>query len=244
MGDIVQGLSDFLAQGLRSDCHIIFHYPKIKNYTYLIDSLMDSFEIPKQYNVTYEVDLSWSTVHLETAIERYGKESYRCLTDSNKSKECLWFSGDYNHHSYHRFKKQWKGNSTGPILLALNHADFNKNHPIQEKFFSEKDNSALMSLVDGRKIVLLGEHYTFQNNILLIANCRYIVGIEGGWTHISHCMRAPMVIARNTRGAGKSSAVHRMHPKLVEVKTDKAFDFVSQTPPQHAIDIIANFTRN
>jgi hypothetical protein len=211
MGDIVEGISSFFTLGLDTDCHIIFHYPANHNYEKLIPSLMDAFE-PPPYNITYEIDHTWSSVTKDRGEVKFGKEKFWKKT--SQVDETVWFSGSYQKIGYWPFKRQWKGNNHGPIAFALNHKDFNANHPIVEKFFDVEENERLRGLVDNKRFFELGDHHSFELNLKIIANCKYIVGIEGGWTHVSHCMRAPFVVVTNKRKRSVSLAVHSRHPSL------------------------------
>lgn len=227
MGDIVEGISRFLRNGLKNDCHIIFHYPQNHNYEKLIPCLMDSFA-DTPFKITYELDTSWSTVHPDRAAERF-----KMKTDipTDEADEVFWFSGSYFSHRYWEFKRQWKGNLNGPILLALNHKDFNEHHPLQNKFFSVEDNNKLLSLVDNKNFFELGNHYSFENNVLLIANCSAIVGIEGGWTHVAHSMNAPFKVANNKRDPKVPYGVHSRHPCLECLDNNLIFDYLKTRKP-------------
>ena len=216
MGDIIEGVSSFYRKGLKSDCHIILHYPANHNYDKLVPQIMEAFQ-PPPFKVTYELDTSWASVTIDRGITKFGKDAFDKTTLDRD--EIAWFSGTYHKLPYWPFKDQWKGNKDGPILLALNHKDFNENHPIVSKFFSKEDDDRLRSLVDNNKFFELGEHHSFENNLKLIANCKHIVGIEGGWTHVSHCMNAPFVIATNKRSLKIPLAVHTQHPRLRILET-------------------------
>ena len=212
MGDIIASLSLFYSKYLKSDCHLIFHYPDGHGYSQLIQSIMQSLERPP-FQVSYEIDYSWSTVGEDTAVDKFGVEGKWGETTSEAS--TVWFfTGTYKKHLYWPFKTLWGGDIKGPVALSINHEDFNEHHPIISKFFSTEDNQYLMSLVDNKNFFLLGEHHDYQTNLDIIAKCRYVLGIEGGWTHVTNAMRAPFVVITNKRDPVAPAKVHSGHPNL------------------------------
>lgn len=223
MGDILSTISKFLTHGVKTDCHIIFHYPFGHNYDVLVPALMESFA-PTPYTITYEVKYSDFSVSLDKCVSIFGEEKHEVAT--NEADHTWWFSGKFHHTDrYYKFKTLWRGNTAGPIALALNHKDFNENHPIKEKFFSPHTNDALLKLVDNKNFFLLGDHRTFEENVDILSQCRYAVGIEGGWTHVTHSMRMPFIIAANERRVSSNIKVHPTHPRLHCVSTEDVFKY-------------------
>ena len=212
MGDIIATLSYFLKNAVRSDCHIIFHYPANHKYKDLIDDLMLAF-CSTNFLVTYEVDETWCSVKENHGVVKFGQEGKFAVTNSTQE-NCWWFTGTYFDHLYHPFIKTWMSNKDGPIALALNHESFNKNHPILDKFFSEEDDAFLKSLVDNKNYFSLGLDHSFERNLEILSSCRYVLGIEGGWTHASNATRTPFICVANKRAPRAPAKVHSGHPNL------------------------------
>lgn len=224
MGDIIATLSYFLKNAVRSDCHIIFHYPPNHKYKELIDDIMLAF-CSTNFIVTYEVDESWFSVKENRGIERFGQVGRFAATNSSLE-NCWWFTGTYIHHVYHPFKTTWKSNKDGPIALALNHEAFNKTHPIIDKFFSDEDDQRLRKLVDNKNYFSLGLEHSFQRNLEILSSCRYVLGIEGGWTHASNATRTPFICVANKRDPRAPAKVHGGHPHLEIIPASRIDSFL------------------
>lgn len=228
MGDIVATLSHFLKTAVKSNCHVIFHYPPDHGYPRLIKQLMDAFsETP--YKITYEVDLTWYSVSEKAGTEKFGADGRLADTLSN-IEPVSWFTGTFYAEEYHPFKRTWKRNHTGPIALALNHEFYDDKHPLADKFFDRKTNEQLLRLVDNKKYFSLGQHHSFENNVAVLANCRYAVGIEGGWTHICNAMRVPFICVTNKRKTSAPQKVHAGHPCLKIIETSEMMPYINGIP--------------
>ena len=228
MGDIVATLSYFLKTAVKSDCHIIFHYPPDHGYPKLIKKLMDAFS-DTPYKITYEVNMKWYSVSDKGGISKFGEDGQ--FGDTLCEYEpTWWFTGTYFPGAYHPFERVWKENRTGPIALALNHEFFNQYHPIASKFFNEKINAQLLKKVDNKNYFSLGQHHTFENNVAVLANCRYVVGIEGGWTHVCNAMRVPFICVTNERHASAPLKVHAGHPCLKVIQTNEMMPYINGIP--------------
>lgn len=115
-------------------------------------------------------------------------------------------------HLYWPSKKKWLGDKNGPIGLYINH-----NHQKLEnqlKFFNDQDNLDLLCLIDNKNYFHLGKSHTFEENLDIMSKCRYVIGLEGGWTHISNSMRAPYIICANQRPLNEIKMYHSKHPDL------------------------------
>lgn len=221
LGDVICGLSALL-KTIKSDTHIKFCYPgdvPTYNYKVIFDTLMNNFELPP-FNITHEYDSSWYTIDERKAIKLFGAE--------NKGKT-WWFSYTGNRTVYTPFKKKWEGNSRGPIALSLNYDEFKDNphnHLYGEKFFNKNINDMLMSLIDNKNYFLLDRHTTLQGCIDILAKCRYALGIEGAYTHLSNCTRTPYIIVRNDHKLKTITNCHHTHPALKVIETDSVGDYL------------------
>ena len=163
--------------------------------------------------VTYEVDETWFSIKENQGVVKFGQSGKEATTTSSLENG-WWFTGTFFHHVYHPFKTTWRSNKDGPIALALNHEFFNKNHPILDKFFSDKDDQRLRKLVDNKNYFNLGLEHSFEHNLEILSTCRYVLGIEGGWTHASNATRTPFICVANKRAPRAPAKVHSGHPNL------------------------------
>lgn len=231
MGDFIASTSFFLTYKLKEDSHIIFHIPTTnRGYELRVAAVISMFEnIP--YNVTYEFDNSGSS---GTGFnDGEGLSSKYCLlafTAFNKIPNKNKCNFIYRHdtasteHLYWPSKKKWEANQNGPIGIYLNHEY--QNLEVSSKFFNEQDNLFLNSLIDNHNYFSLGQTHTFEENIDIMSKCRYIIGLEGGWTHASHSMRVPYIICANQRPLNEIKKFHSKHPNLQIIDTQNMRDFL------------------
>lgn len=243
LGDLVASTSFLFTHELREDSHIIFHIPKIKydctgyeqqrqqNYSNAgssrITAVLDLLENPL-YTLTYEFDdsdivardinyIRPSTVaSIHQSFDHYMK-----LPNKNQYKFIFRHETRCTEHLYWPSKKQWEANLNGPIGIYLNH-----ELEVGPKFFNEQDNIFLHSLIDNQNYFSLGQPRTFEENIDIMSKCRYIIGNEGGWTHVSHSMRVPYIICANQRPINEIKKFHSKHPNLQIIDTKNMRDFL------------------
>lgn len=231
MGDFVASTSFFLTHKLNEDAHIVFHIPTTnRGYELRIAAVISMFEnIP--YNVTYEFDNSGSSgVGLHDGDGVSSKYCLSAFSDFNKITNKNQYKFIYRHESFstqHRYwpsKIKWEANKNGPIGIYLNHEY--QNLEVSSKFFNEQDNLFLHSLIDNHNYFSLGQPRTFQENLDIMAKCRYVIGLEGGWTHVSHSMRVPYIICANQRPLNEIKKFHSKHPNLQIIDTENMRDFL------------------
>lgn len=231
MGDVVSATSHFIKHLLKSDCHLIHHFPpKIPTYDYedLIPDLMSEWS-EGPYKLTHEVDTSWYSIKPSDCVQHFGNQGKSQPTTSDV--DPLWFYRDLSQEQYWPFKTQWLRDYNGPIAIAPNHEFFIKeSYPkghLFDKFFTDEDNDFLLSLIDGKNFIHLGTHYTFKQNIEIMSKCRYVLGVEGGWTHISNAMDVPFIIVANKRGAKAPLKVHSGHRRLRVIETNQMREYLT-----------------
>lgn len=215
MGDIIGTLSFMLKFKVRSDSHVIFHYPPDLGYDKLLPDIMNSFE-DTPFKVTWEVVHDWYNIKEKAAVNKFGKQ-YQNSSSLVEGDPVWFFTGTFIAHAYWMYKTKWQGNTRGPIALVLNHEFFGPEHPLPDKFFTPEVNERLAALVDGKNFLSLGMHNTYQENLDIISRSRYILGNEGGWTHVSNSMRAPFMATINRRNPLHLQKIHGGHSSLQPV---------------------------
>jgi hypothetical protein len=125
-------------------------------------------------------------------------------------------------HRYIRFKKQWQPNEDGTIAIYLNHPHV-KAHSLenQAKFFTLAQTYSLRTLVDRNPQIYqtIGLPRSFNESVDIMSKCRYVVGIEGGWTHVAHAMNVPYYAVRNRWDIESINTIHQYHPTLEIIET-------------------------
>ena len=118
----------------------------------------------------------------------------------------------------------WLADQNGPIGVYLNH----EYQEIEEgtKFFNEQDNTFLQSLIDDKNYFSLGQPRTFEENVDIMTKCRYVIGLEGGWTHVANSMRVPYIICANQHPIDSIKKFHPNHPNLQIIDTRTMRDFL------------------
>ena len=65
----------------------------------------------------------------------------------------------------------------------------------------------------------LGLPATFAESVAIMSACRYVVGIEGGWTHVAAAMNVPYYAVRNDWYRHSIEKIHHFHPTLEIIET-------------------------
>lgn len=213
MGDFVSSTSFFLTYCFKEDSHIIFHLPiEPRQYEQLIRSVLDMWgDLP--YKLTYEFDCTGAFRNYFAALDQFTK-----LPDKDQCKFLYRHDVNCTQHAYHPSKKQWEKNVNGPIALYIDHSHQKLEN--QQKFFNKQDTVHLICLIDDKDYFCLGKHHTFEKNMDIMSKCRYVIGLEGGWTHVSNSMRVPYIICANQRPLNEIKQYHSKHPSLQIIKTD------------------------
>lgn len=231
LGDFVASTSFFITNKLTEDSHIVFHVPtENRGYESRVDVVMSMFkDIP--YIITYEFDNSGSAgAGIDDGAGLSSKHCISSFVDFNKIPNKKQYKFLYRHdtastnHLYWPSKKKWLANIDGPIGIYLNH-EFQELE-VASKFFNEADNIFLQSLIDNKNYYSLGKEHTFEENIDIISRCRYIIGLEGGWTHVTNSMRVPYIICANQRPLNEIKRFHTKHPNLQIINTQDMHKFL------------------
>ena len=243
LGDFVSSTSFLFTHNLREDSHIIFHIPKncgygspqIQNYMNTgpsrLTAVLELFENPL-HTLTYEFDDSDIVVRgiNDTLPYSSGPKVWQAFDHFIKIPNWNQYQFIFRHdtmcteHLYWPSKKKWEANQNGPIGIYLNHEY--QHLEVATKFFNEQDNLFLHSLIDNHNYFSLGQSRTFEENIDVMSKCRYIIGLEGGWTHVSHSMRVPYIICANQRPIKEIKKYHSKHPNLQIIDTKHMRDFL------------------
>lgn len=231
VGDIVSGLSLFFKRYLKTNAHFIGHFPPGHNYENTFPSIMEAFDFSNSpFKVTYEYLNTNYSINVKKGFKNFPNAApLETATDQNFN-EFVCPLNNFHNELYWPFKKKWKRDFKGPILLTLNHEHYNEHHPVFPKFFDPEINDKLRNLVDNKRIYELGVHHSFEKNLELISSSIFSIGIEGGWTHITNCMRAPFIIVRNNRSVQTNRNVHPKHPSLRIIELDKMFKYLKINP--------------
>jgi hypothetical protein len=231
MGDFVASTSFFLRFKLKEDSHIVFHIPKEnRGYEQRITSVIKMFE-DAPYNLTYEFDNSGSAgVGYDDGAGLSSKHCVSSFADFYKNPNKNKYKFIYRHdsasteHQYWPSKTKWEANQNGPIGIYLNHEY--QEIEVGSKFFNEQDNLFLHSLIDNHNYFSLGQPRSFEENVDIMSKCRYVIGLEGGWTHVSHSMGVPYIICANQRPLNEIKKFHPKHPNLQIIDTQNMRDFL------------------
>jgi hypothetical protein len=225
LGDFVSSTSFLFTYEIKEDSHIIFHVPKIKydsrGYEQRVIAVLN-FLKNTPYNLTYEFDNS-DIVTGDNGVRPSGPNigtsfaHFMKITNKTQCKFVYRHGTRCTEHVYWPSKIKWEANQDGPIGIYLNH----EYQEMEEgtKFFNEQDNLFLQSLIDDRNYFSLGYPRTFEENVDIMAKCRYVIGLEGGWTHVSNSMRIPYIICANQRPLDSIKSFHSKHPNLQIIDT-------------------------
>lgn len=206
LGDLISGFSKFF-KTVSEPSHIIFHYPPGFQYKKTIATLVEEYNLPNV--VSHEVDLEWFTVNERVAKKRYPD---------------IFFTYCFN-HVHLPFKTKWKPNTNGPIGLCLNNENNNPGYPYKSKWFSHSVNEKLLSLVDEKKYILLGRPKSVKENISIMSECRYVLGVDGAWAHAANSLRVPYFLSANSYDFSFYK-FHSKHPTLKLIKEEEVFNYV------------------
>jgi len=146
------------------------------------------------------------------------------MPNRNQSKFIYRHETRCTEHVYWPSTKKWLADQNGPIGIYLNH----EYQEIEEgtKFFNEQDNIFLQSLIDDKNYFSLGQLRTFEENVDIMTKCRYVIGLEGGWTHVANSMSVPYIICANQRPIDSIKKFHPNHPNLQIIDTQNMRDFL------------------
>lgn len=208
LGDMVAGISRVLQTVSEEPHDFFFHYPPGFDYPTTINVIMNEYVCNKINSV--HVSEEWYSISIKPARKRFGEDNY------NKT----WFFTYCKGHRYSPFKTQWKQNTNGPVGLMLNNENMNENYPYPEKWFPDNVNSELMSLIDNKNFYALGRPRSVKDNIDLMAECSYILGVDGAWVHVANSMRVPCYLARNNLAKNIVWSTHSAHPTLKLIGTE------------------------
>jgi len=205
-GDLVRTISYALST-LTEPTHLIFHYSRARPIDHTIDQLIPLFQQP-QYQYTYEVRLHDRQQLID--IRENTDDLIRLETSLTLP------------HKYHPFKTQWIPNTDGPIALYLTHKMY-RGHGSDSirKFFNSHALRRINQIAQSNPQLypILGLPLTVQQSVDIMSRSRYVVGIEGGWTHIAACMNVPYIAVRNMWDADTIMAIHEYHPTLEIIET-------------------------
>ena len=172
------------------------------------------------FTITYDFDFTGSQRNLNAACNHFAN-----LPNKHECKFLYRHDHMCPKHIYWPFKKQWSGDRKGPIAIYLNH-EF-KLAEDKRKFFDEKTNNMLLSLIDNKNYFSLGIEHSFDECLDIMSRCRYVIGLEGGWTHISHAMRVPYIICRNKRPKEMDWYYHPNHPDLQVIQNENLIKYLT-----------------
>lgn len=214
LGDIVVGLCNMI-DTIQEDSHIIFYYPPNHEYENKIPELMKEVLPLKNLNITYEVSHDFYSID--------GRVCRQKFKDKDFNRE--WFLSSSSSNVLRKFNTQWKGNTSGPIGLCLNNENTNVNYPMPGKWFDTKLNELLVSLIDEKKYVTFGRMFTITECIAKLAECRYVVGVDGGWAHICNAMRVPYYLSLNNYTPKHYDSFFKNHPTLKYIKQEEVLQY-------------------
>lgn len=223
LGDLVSSLSLYLKQ-IKEDTHFIFYLPAERNLNELVTFIIKEYLHNLTHRFTYEVveDRSKNIQDFTRAVEIKG------VRDLNTT----WYHTTYDWQQYLPFKTQWISNTDGPIALNLNYEGEEewhmKHHVAPEKFFDKKTNDRLLQLVDNKRFIKLGTNagHSLQDNVRIISTCRYVIGIENGWTHVCNAMRAPCIVPINNWTKTAILWLHRDHKTLKVIDNKDLYNYL------------------
>lgn len=101
------------------------------------------------------------------------------------------------------------------------------------KYFTQDEDNALIQVAIDNGARFLGQRHntstTLDEAVEVLLNCKYAVGIEGGWTHLAHMYRIPYyAFRRNRESERRITMQHRFHPTLKMVSFKDIISLVSQ----------------
>jgi len=231
-GDILAGLSSIISRQ-KEDTHFIIYVKKGFDLPRIMSDIIEEFDPPNNIKITYEViegnhedpnDLPCKSA--KEAFSKYDKKEF------GKS----WDLIRYKHNSlgygkYLNFTRQWRGNKDGPILLSLNTEDreFVETHPFPQKWLDWSMNDLLKSYVDNKRVYqITNELRSFQDNLKLMEECSFIIGIDCRWAHVANCMNVPYVMMMANWSYEDVRQMYKCHPSLRIVADSRAIDYLTK----------------
>jgi len=215
IGDLISGISYSLKR-IEEDAHLVFHYPPGFDYSTSISTIMDEYLTNIHYNITYNiVDTDYSVSFNKCEIH-FGTNNY---------KKDWFFTSCYNER-YLPFKTQWKQNKNGPIVLMTNNEGMNKGYPYPLKWFDERTDAYLKSLIDNKNFVHIGRPNTIKQSIEILSNCSRAIGVDGGWVHACNAMNVPITLVKNKFQGGFFENFYSRHPTIEIINTEEIFQYL------------------
>lgn len=215
LGDLVGGASHILKK-IDQDTHLKYWLPAGHDYPTTIDTIIYQYKHSLPHKISCEVIEGESFVSYHLAIEKFGMDSL------NKT----WYYNIPDAQQYLPFKTKWLGNTAGPVALCLNNENHNSDYPYPGKFFEDNINDFLTKIVDNKRYITLGRPKTIEECINIMAECRFVLGVEGGWTHIANAMRVPAVVVRNDYPVDYIKHLHTGHRSLTIVESNEVFNYL------------------
>lgn len=227
LGDFVSSTSFFLTHHFHEDSHIVFHLPiEKRQYEQRICDVMSMWEnIP--YKLTYEFDCSGAHRPISKAHNEFIK-----ISNFKQYKFLYRHDVICTKHLYWPCIKKWKANNQGAIAIYNNHEY--RALEVQSKFFNKQDSKTINALIDNKNYFGLGKEHSFEENLEILSNCRYAIGLEGGWTHVANSMRVPYIVCANQRPWNKILQHHSAHPNFKIIDTVNMFDYLNTKRPSKA----------
>ena len=111
-------------------------------------------------------------------------------------------------------------------LIEIEYMSLYSSKEIRDFYSNEYCSHSTVYLIDNNNYFSLGQPRTFEENIDIMSKCRYVIGLEGGWTHVSHSMRVPYIICANQRPLNEIKKFHSKHPNLQIIDTQNMRDFL------------------
>jgi len=113
-------------------------------------------------------------------------------------------------------KKQW---NPGKYVAVYNNKwdmPYPDNDP---KYFTQEEDRILIQTSKDNNALFLGQRHndfsSLSEAVEVLLNCKYAVGIEGGWTHLAHMYRIPyFAFRRNKESERRINMQHTFHPTL------------------------------
>lgn len=232
-GDWVAGLSAILQQQFTDNLHLKI-YTKIEgNYKSIVEFLIEQFDLSEfqPFDLTYEI--------IQGNHRKFSQNPCRTVEEAHSKFDSKTYKKDWDligykdteigYGKYINFKRQWKGKKNGPILLVLNTDEVNRDYHYPQKWFDEITNSRLNTLVDNRNVIkLTNELRSFDDNIQLMQECRYIVGLDSRWTHISNCMNVPYFVSKNNWTTVDLMIRYFGHPCMKIITKKETYNYLDE----------------
>lgn len=222
LGDHIQVLSWILTRH-KEDLFLRIHSDpnSIIDHNYIYSVLLSEFKLASNQKINYIVLHDW--------FEYNENRANRIFKDKTRNIDWYFAGGndEQQYHQYTPFEKQWINNKSGIIALSLNHLGWigSEDSLLGPKFFTSNTHFSLLSLHNSKYYYCLGSEYnSLSQEIDIIKNCRYILGIEGAWTHIAHCMNIPYISFLSKEFDVR--AFHPNHPNLRLIDVKDMFEFL------------------